>query len=139
MILVTPADQLGAAGKAGSQFSGQAFPYLVLPGSETGGTTINNVSFTPGARTFWHSHEKGQILIVVVGLGRIQSEGGPVQELRAGDTVWIPAGERHWHGAAPDSAMTHLAISFGVTNWENPVDDADYLCSTDSEGTHHDH
>ena len=68
------------------------------------------VSFEPGARTAWHTHPLGQTLHVLSGVGRIQVWGGPVREIKAGDTVWIPPGEKHWHGAAPTTAMTHIAI-----------------------------
>ncbi len=125
-MIITPAhEQAGAAGKVGSQFTGQASPYLTMPATD--GVTINTVSFTPGARTFWHRHERGQILQVLAGRGRIQSDGGPVEWLRAGDTVWIPPGERHWHGADAESFMVHLAISLGETGWEEPVSDDDYV------------
>jgi quercetin dioxygenase-like cupin family protein len=69
-----------------------------------------SVTFEPGARTAWHSHPLGQTLIVTVGCGRVQSWGGPIEEMRPGDVVWAPAGEKHWHGAAPTTAVTHLAI-----------------------------
>ncbi len=72
-----------------------------------------SVTFAPGARTAWHTHPFGQILIVTAGVGRVQIEGGPVQEIRAGDLVRIPPNRRHWHGAAPDSSMTHIAIQEG--------------------------
>lgn len=124
MIIVSPEQQAGPRGKAGSQFTGDAHPYLTLATED--GVTINTVTFTPGARTFWHSHERGQILVVVSGGGLVQSEGGPIEALHQGDTVWVPAGERHWHGAAPGSAMTHLAISLGVTAWESAVTDDEY-------------
>ena len=68
------------------------------------------VTFAPGARTAWHTHPLGQTLHVLMGLGRFQSRGEPVQALRPGDTVWIAPGEEHWHGAAPDAIMVHLAI-----------------------------
>src|SRR3546814_2750324 len=68
------------------------------------------VSFGPGARTAWHTHPLGQTLYVVAGSGLAQSEGGPVRRIRAGDVIWIPAGEKHWHGAGPDTAMTHVAM-----------------------------
>jgi 4-carboxymuconolactone decarboxylase len=69
------------------------------------------VTFEPRARTAWHSHPRGQILIVTAGIGRVQQWGGPIDEIRAGDVVRIPAGQKHWHGASPQSAMTHLAVS----------------------------
>jgi len=131
-VIITPARaQAGVAGKPGSQFTGAAYPYLTMPATD--GITINTVDFTPGARTHWHSHERGQILQVLAGRGLIQSAGEPVHVLRAGDTVWVPAGERHWHGAAPDSFMVHTAISLGVTAWEVPVTDEEYAAPTTEE------
>ncbi|MBO0807021.1 MAG: cupin domain-containing protein, partial [Actinobacteria bacterium] len=124
MIIVNPAQQAGTAGKRGSQFTGTVFPYLTLP--STDGVVINNVNFTPGARTFWHSHERGQILLVTAGRGLIQAKGGPVHVLRAGDTVWAPPGEAHWHGAAPGSYLVHTAISLGTTEWAGAVTNAEY-------------
>lgn len=129
MIIVHPDAQAGTAGKRGSQFTGTAYSYLTLP--TTDGVTINTVTFAPGTRTYWHHHENGQILLVVAGRGLVQSEGGPVEVLRQGDAVWVPAGERHWHGAAPDSFMTHTAISLGTTSWAGPVADEDYQNPTE--------
>ena len=89
-----------------------------------------SVTFEPGARTAWHTHPAGQTLIVPAGLGRAQREGGPVEELRPGDVVWFPAGEKHWHGAAPHVAMTHIAIQEVVdgsaVTWLEHVNDARY-------------
>ena len=68
------------------------------------------VTFEPGARTAWHTHPLGQTLIVISGLGCAQREGGPIEEIRPGDVVWFPPGEKHWHGASPATAMTHIAI-----------------------------
>jgi quercetin dioxygenase-like cupin family protein len=70
----------------------------------------SSVTFEPGARTAWHAHPLGQTLIISVGCGRVQREDGPVEEIRPGDVVWIPPGVKHWHGAAPTTAMTHIAI-----------------------------
>jgi oxalate decarboxylase/phosphoglucose isomerase-like protein (cupin superfamily) len=72
-----------------------------------------SVTFEPGARTAWHTHPLGQTIIVTSGLGRAQREGGPVEEIRPGDVVWFEPGEKHWHGASPDVAMTHIAIQEG--------------------------
>jgi quercetin dioxygenase-like cupin family protein len=69
-----------------------------------------SVTFEPGARTAWHTHPLGQTLIVTAGCGRVQRWGGPIEEIRPGDVVWIPPSEKHWHGAAPTTAMTHIAI-----------------------------
>lgn len=124
MIIIPPARQAGTAGKPGSQFTGTVYPYVTM--AATDGVTINTVDFTPGARTFWHHHEHGQILQVLAGRGLVQSLGGEVHVLRAGDTVWVPPGESHWHGAAPDSFMAHTAISLGATIWAEEVSDAEY-------------
>jgi quercetin dioxygenase-like cupin family protein len=89
----------------------------VDPLFETGEKTNKSaayVSFQPGARSAWHTHPNGQILIVTSGTGRVQRWGDPVQEIRSGDVVWIPPGQKHWHGASPTSAMTHIAIQDAV-------------------------
>lgn len=95
------------------------------------------VSFEPGARTAWHTHPLGQTLYVIHGVGRVQKQGEPVREIRAGDTVWIPPGEKHWHGAAPDHAMTHVAIQEAVNGsaveWLEQVSDADYTKAVAAE------
>jgi quercetin dioxygenase-like cupin family protein len=91
---------------------------------------VNRVSFEPGARTNWHTHPFGQTLYVIAGVGRVQTKGGPVQEIRPGDVVWIPPGEKHWHGGAPTTSMTHLAMQEALdgntANWMEPVTDAEY-------------
>ncbi|PHP68652.1 cupin [Zhengella mangrovi] len=88
------------------------------------------VTFEPGARTAWHTHPYGQTLIVTQGVGRVQREGGPVEEIHPGDVIWFPAGEKHWHGAAPDVAMTHIAIQEAkdgsAVTWMEKVSDEDY-------------
>jgi quercetin dioxygenase-like cupin family protein len=88
------------------------------------------VTFEPGARTAWHTHPLGQTLIVTSGLGRVQCEGGPVQEIRPGDVVWFPPGLKHWHGASPTTAMSHIAIqehlNGKVVDWMEKVSDEQY-------------
>jgi len=88
------------------------------------------VTFEPGARTAWHTHPLGQTLIVVSGLGRAQRDGGPVEEIRPGDIVWFAPDERHWHGAAPGVAMTHIALQEvkdgKVVDWLEQVTDDEY-------------
>ena len=101
--------------------SGEAWFDPVLPATD--GTTITTVFFTPGARTFWHRHERGQILQVLSGSGLICTDGEEPRPIGAGDTVWVPPGERHWHGAAPGSFMSHTAISLGTTDWAEEVTD----------------
>ncbi|NMX53045.1 cupin domain-containing protein [Pseudomonas veronii] len=108
-----------------STFTGVVWADPVMP--TTDGVTINNVSFTPGARTFWHSHEQGQVLYVSAGSGWICIEGREPEVIRQGDTVWIGPHERHWHGANTTHFMVHLATSIGKTVWEEAVSDQDYL------------
>jgi quercetin dioxygenase-like cupin family protein len=88
------------------------------------------VTFEPGARTAWHTHPLGQTLIVTSGLGRVQREGGPIQEIRPGDVIWFEPGEKHWHGASPTTAMTHLAIQEQLdgraVDWLEHVTDEQY-------------
>ncbi len=88
------------------------------------------VTFEPGARTAWHTHPLGQTLHVVAGLGRVQVWDGPIREIRAGDTVWIPPGEKHWHGAGPKTAMVHIAMQEALdgvhVQWLEQVSDAQY-------------
>ena len=90
----------------------------------------NSVTFEPGARTAWHTHPLGQTLIITAGCGWVQREGGPVEEVRPGDVVWFPPGEKHWHGATPTTAMTHIAIQEGLdgkmVDWLEHVSDEQY-------------
>ena len=89
-----------------------------------------SVTFEPGARTAWHTHPLGQTLIVTSGRGWVQSAGGPKSEIRAGDVVWCPAKEKHWHGATPTTAMTHIAVQEAldgkVVEWLEKVSDEQY-------------
>ncbi len=88
------------------------------------------VRFDPGGRTNWHTHPLGQTLFVVAGAGLVQTAGGPLRTIHAGDTVWIPPGEKHWHGASPTTGMTHLAMQEALdgttVEWLEPVAEADY-------------
>src|SRR5271165_1690406 len=89
-----------------------------------------SVTFEPGARTAWHTHPLGQTLVVTAGCGWVQREGGPVEEIRPGDVVWFPPGEKHWHGATATTGMTHIAIQEAldgrVVDWMEKVSDAQY-------------
>jgi quercetin dioxygenase-like cupin family protein len=89
-----------------------------------------SVTFEPGARTAWHTHPLGQTLIVTAGLGWVQREGGPVEEIHPGDVIWFPPGEKHWHGATPTTAMTHIAVQEAlngkVVDWMEQVSNAQY-------------
>lgn len=92
--------------------------------------TSNRVTFEPGARTHWHTHPVGQVIHILSGVGRAQSDSGPVRELLPGDTVVFAPGERHWHGAAPDRLFVHLAVQEkeggSSVTWLEPVTDAEY-------------
>jgi quercetin dioxygenase-like cupin family protein len=89
-----------------------------------------SVTFEPGARTAWHIHPLGQTLIVTAGVGRVQRWGGPVEEIPPGDVVWIPSGEKHWHGADPQVAMTHIGLqdvqNGKVVDWMEHISDDQY-------------
>jgi quercetin dioxygenase-like cupin family protein len=89
-----------------------------------------SVTFEPGARTAWHTHPLGQTLIITAGCGRVQRWGGAVEEICSGDVVWFPPGEKHWHGASPTTAMTHIAIQEALegkmVDWLEHVSDEQY-------------
>jgi quercetin dioxygenase-like cupin family protein len=105
-------------------FTGNVWADPVMPATD--GVTINTVFFAPGARTFWHSHEHGQILQVTAGQGWVCTPDGQPQSIRQGDVVWIAPGERHWHGGSAGSYLVHIAISIGRTSWQEPVSEQDY-------------
>src|SRR5262245_49532650 len=112
-------------------FTGTVFSDEVVAGTTPSRMRASVVSFTPGARTAWHSHPVGQTLFCLSGAGRVQLEGEQVQEIRAGDTAIIPPNTRHWHGAAPRKLFSHLAMSElndkgEGTSWFEHVSDADY-------------
>lgn len=104
-------------------FTGTVFADPLRSGPDA---TIASVFFAPGARTYWHTHEKGQILVVTAGAGLICAAGGVPQVLHPGDTVWVPPGETHWHGGGPETYLVHLAVSLGQTEWRDPVVDGEY-------------
>lgn len=124
MIVVNGKASSTPSDRRGPTFTGEVWADPVL--ASTDGVIINTVMFTPGAHTFWHSHERGQILQVTAGEGLVCSEGAEPIVIRAGDTIWTAPGERHWHGATPDSMMTHTAISLGSTDWLDEVSSSDY-------------
>lgn len=112
----------------GPTFTGTVWADPVLRAAP--GVIVNTVMFPPGARTHWHTHETGQILIITHGRGFAVNAAGEGGEILPGDVVWFDAGERHWHGGAPDSYVTHIAISLGTTNWEDAVTDEQYRAGT---------
>ena len=97
-----------------------------------------SVTFEPGARSAWHTHPLGQILVVTAGCGWTQCEGEPTVEIRAGDVVWCPPGHRHWHGATPTTSMTHIAIQESLNGspvtWMEKVTDEQYLAGPPAQG-----
>ncbi len=115
-----PADNFTGSARIDSAFQGTA------PARVYGA----RVTFEAGARTAWHTHVLGQTLIVTAGTGLVQRWGDPIEEIRQGDIVWIPPGQKHWHGAAPKTAMTHIAIVEHLdgksTDWMEQVSDAEY-------------
>jgi quercetin dioxygenase-like cupin family protein len=102
----------------------------IIQASAPARVSAASVTFEPGARTAWHTHPLGQTLIVTAGCGRAQREGGPIEEIRPGDVVWFAPGEKHWHGASPTTAMTHIAIQEVLNgkpvDWLEQVSDAQY-------------
>jgi quercetin dioxygenase-like cupin family protein len=102
-------------------------PFQADEPARVGGATV---TFEPGARTAWHTHPLGQTLFVTFGLGWVQREGGPVEEIRPGDVVWIAPGQKHWHGATPTTPMTHIAVVERLNgkniDWLEKVSDAQY-------------
>jgi quercetin dioxygenase-like cupin family protein len=113
------------------RFSGDAWVDRIASGEEPSRVRVNVVRFAPGARNGWHAHAVGQTLHVTEGLGRVQARGGDLLQIRPGDTVYTAPGEWHWHGAAPDHFMTHLAIweapaTGPESEWGDQVTDAEY-------------
>ena len=111
-------------------FTGMVWQDPVIEAPAPARIRANVVSFDPGARTAWHTHPLGQTLYVLSGCGRVQVWGGEIREIRAGDVVWFPPGEKHWHGAGPDTAMTHLALQEAqdgkAVDWLEHVTDQQY-------------
>ena len=111
-------------------FTGHVRVAPLFTGSRPSRMSCACVSFDPGARSAWHTHPCGQTLIVTAGRGFVQSWGGPVREIVAGDVVWTPPGEKHWHGASSGQAMSHIAIQESldgrVVDWMEKVSDAEY-------------
>ena len=116
----------------GETFTGDAWYDVIAAGQPPSRMRVNMVRFAPGARNAWHAHAVGLTIHVTEGIGRIQSRGGDVVEIRPGETVHTPPGEWHWHGAAPDHFMTHLAMWEGPdgggpeTEWGDLVTDTEY-------------
>jgi quercetin dioxygenase-like cupin family protein len=111
-------------------FTGVVWQDPIIEAPAPARVRAGRVSFEPGARTAWHTHPLGQTLHVISGVGRVQAKGGPIREIKAGDTVWIPPNEKHWHGAGPNTGMIHIAMQESLdgkhVEWMEYVTDEEY-------------
>ncbi|MBA96395.1 MAG: (R)-mandelonitrile lyase [Sulfitobacter sp.] len=127
---IRPADARPSEIGSPEYFTGSVRLEPVVSAPDPARVRAATVTFEPGARTAWHTHPLGQTLLILSGAGLAQTEGGPVQKLRPGDTVWFAPDEKHWHGAASDCAMSHLAIQEALdgkaVNWLEHVTEAQY-------------
>jgi 4-carboxymuconolactone decarboxylase len=130
MIKITRSGSQPSRQGPGENFTGSVRVDPLFQASAPARTSGSLVTFEPGARSAWHTHPLDQVLIVTAGTGRVQRWGDPVDEIRQGDVVWIPPGQKHWHGAAPNSSMAHIAISEALegkaVEWMEKVSDAQY-------------
>ena len=130
MKVTHSAGQISKRGPA-DYFTGEVWLDEIAPPSTVSRARALRVTFTPGARTAWHTHPHGQTLRILSGICRVQVAGEPIFDVHPGDTIWFEPGERHWHGAAPNSIMVHLAIqqadeAGSTATWLEPVSDGDY-------------
>lgn len=129
-IQITPAGTAPTTLGAAQNFSGHVAVDIKAAGDSGRHGSVGMVDFAPGARTAWHTHPVGQLLVVADGKGWVQEEGQPRREIKAGDVVWIEASVRHWHGAAQGNGMRHLAIAYvkdgRSADWKERVSDEQY-------------
>ena len=129
-ISITPVGATATALGAAQNFSGQVAVDIKAAGGSGKHGSVGMVDFMPGARTAWHTHPVGQLLIVTEGKGWVQEDGRPAREIKSGDVVWIEAGVKHWHGAASNTRMSHLAIAYmrdgKSADWKELVSDEQY-------------
>jgi quercetin dioxygenase-like cupin family protein len=127
VITVIRSQRTTGSSQGGATFTGDVWKDPILP--RTGdGVGIANIHFAPGARTFWHTHEGGQILLIIAGEGLVGDADGPVR-VAAGDVVWTPGGTPHWHGATSSRSMVHTAISLAGVAWQGEVGEEEYLAA----------
>jgi quercetin dioxygenase-like cupin family protein len=130
MMQITRAGSQPSRKGPAETFTGAVRVDPVFPVREPGRASAGHVTFEPGARSAWHTHPLGQTLIITSGLGWVQREGGPIEEVRPGDVIWFPPGLKHWHGASPTTAMTHIAIQETLNgknvDWLEKVSDEQY-------------
>lgn len=129
-VTVTPNGSQPSIKGSANFFTGAVRVDAPFKGTGAARVSGGTVTFEPGARSAWHTHPLGQTLLVTAGTGLVQEEGKPIQVIKAGDTVWIPPGVKHWHGAAPTTGMTHVAIAESqdgkVVDWLEQVSDQQY-------------
>jgi quercetin dioxygenase-like cupin family protein len=129
MTIARAGSQASSKGPA-QYFTGSARVDPLFPAHAPSTASGAYVTFEPGARSAWHTHPAGQVLIVTAGVGRVQRWGGPVQEIRPGDVIWTPPGVKHWHGAAPTTSVTHMAVqdtaNGKAVEWMEKVSDEQY-------------
>lgn len=129
-MIIVPAAAIPTQRASPDYFTGTVWQERVIAAPAPGRVHVLRVTFEPGARTAWHTHPLGQTLYVLSGVGRFQTWGEPVRVINAGDSVWIPPGEKHWHGAAPATPMCHMAIQEALdsktADWLEQVSDTDY-------------
>jgi len=129
-IILTPASSQVVITGAPDHFTGAVRVQSLFDAKGQSRTTGGQVTFQPGARSAWHTHPLGQILIVTGGVGWVQQWGGPIQVMRKGDVIWIPAGVKHWHGSTPTTSVTHIAIQENLdgrnVDWLEKVNDQQY-------------
>jgi len=127
---IKPSGSVPSRRMPGDWFAGTVWQDPIIEAPAPARIRAARVSFEPGARTAWHTHPLGQTLHVVSGVGRVQTWGGPIREIRAGDTVWFSPGEKHWHGASPTAAMAHIAMQEALDSvaveWLEHVTDEQY-------------
>jgi quercetin dioxygenase-like cupin family protein len=132
-IVLTPESSQKVSNGAPDRFTGAVRVQSLFDAKDEARSTGGQVTFQPGARSAWHTHPLGQILIVTDGVGWFQQWGGPVRVMRKGDVIWIPAGVKHWHGATPTSSVTHIAIQENRdgrnVDWLEKVSDEQYRLS----------
>ncbi len=137
-LVITRAGSRAASPAPAENFTGGVRVEALFEALDPSHASGGSVTFEPGARTAWHSHPRGQILIVTAGTGRVQRWGDAIEEIRLGDVVRIPAGEKHWHGASPQESMTHIAITEhrdGIrVRWMEKVSDAQYNAAPSRQG-----
>src|ERR1700751_5038171 len=129
-IKISRSDSLKPKKASAEYFTGSVQVQELFPANDPSRTSGGKVTFEPGARSAWHTHPLGQILIVTDGTGWVQQLGRPIEEIRKGDVIWIPSGVKHWHGATPSTAMTHIAIQEQLNEkaveWMEKVTDEQY-------------